>query len=75
MAQKPIGIYCEWCSLDDLHCKCRRGACHESRYPNDDKLRAAGYVIHARPRSGPVLWRRRDKVVTQAQALQALERD
>jgi len=32
-------------------------ACHESRYPDDDLLRAHGYTIQARPKGGEALWR------------------
>ena len=38
----------------------------------DGELRDKGFVIHARPSSGPVLWRRGDRVVTEEQARREL---
>ena len=29
------------------------------RHPHDRELREAGFEIHARPKTGPVLWRKR----------------
>ncbi len=34
----------------------------------DELLRAFGFVIHARPRSGPVLWKRGKYLYTQRMA-------
>lgn len=41
-------------------------------YHDDTKLRENGYAIHSRPESGPVLWIKDKKVVTQQEALDAI---
>lgn len=46
------------------------GACQESRYPNDDKLRANGFTIWARPKDSEARWRGPDgHLWTQSTAL------
>ncbi len=42
------------------------------RQTQDYLLRAAGWVIHSRPRTGPTLWCRGGKVVCEAVAVQLL---
>lgn len=33
------------------------------RFPNDQLLRLHGWVIHARPKKGPALWRYKDLII------------
>lgn len=42
-------------------------------HPGDQRLRAAGFKIHARPRRGEPLWTRAGRVWRQSEALLHLE--
>ena len=73
MAQKQIMDTCDTCHLADAFCKCRRGECRTSRYPNDDKLRAAGFAIYSRPKSGKNIWMRRGHKFDELTAMEVAE--
>jgi hypothetical protein len=44
------------------------------RHPDDDDLRAAGFVILSRPKSGPALWRRDGRSYTEGAACELARR-
>lgn len=41
-----------------------------NRFPDDAKLRQFGWSIHARPNAGPPLWRKGNRIVPLAEALE-----
>lgn len=45
-----------------------------SWHPTDDKLRAAGFTIYARPRYGVPRWRRDGQIFKENEALRQLRR-
>lgn len=48
---------------------------NSQRFSDDQRLRAAGFVIVRRPNGGPAIWRRGDKEYTFDGALRLLERE
>lgn len=74
MAQKITG-YCEWCHLDDDHCKCSRSAARGSRFPDDDMLRVRGFKIVGRPKNGQNIWERHRQLYDELTALEIAEQE
>lgn len=44
------------------------------RFPDDRFLRAMGWVIHARPRKGPALWKKGNDILPVKEAIKEAKR-
>jgi hypothetical protein len=53
----------------------RPGAARKGPFPDDVRIRAAGFRIRSRPKSGPVTWERGGETYTHAEALAVADLD